>query len=192
MKKRYSSLRLVSFFITAAFLVSPLFSLCQVRTITGQVADSAGAGMAGVTVKVKGTSTGTSTAADGSFAISVNSPSPVLVFSNIGYQTQEIKPGDQNTISITLTRINETLTDVVVIGYTQQSKLKTTAAVSKLDLDELKNTTNPNPVQDMQGKIAGVSIPINTGPAWCRCWQYYHSRWYQNGCIWHRPNQWFC
>jgi len=159
MKKRGSFLKLVPLFM----LFFPVMALAQVRTITGQVADSTGTGLEGVSVKVKGTSTGTSTGANGSFAISVTSTSPVLVFSNVGYQNQEITVGDQKNISITLAHANEILTDVVVIGYTQQSKLKTTAAVSRLDIGELKNTANANPVQEMQGKIAGVSIPINTG-----------------------------
>lgn len=159
MKKRGSFLKLVPLFI----LFLPVMVFAQVRTITGQVADSTGTGLEGVSVKVKGTSTGTSTGADGSFAISVTSASPVLVFSNVGYQSQEITVGDRKNISITLAHINEILTDVVVIGYTQQSKLKTTAAVSRLDPVELKNTSNPNPIQAMQGKIAGVSIPINSG-----------------------------
>ena len=55
------------------------------------------------------------------------------------------------------------LNEVVVVGYSQQSKAKTTAAISKLNAEELRNTSNPNPVQALQGKIAGVSIPISTG-----------------------------
>src|SRR5687767_4057414 len=163
MIRKFSLPKLFSIIITASFLLSPFFSLAQVRTITGKVVDSTGTGIERVTVKVKGTSTGTTTVSDGSFAITANSSSPVLVVSNIGYQTQEIKPGDQSNVSITLVRVNETLTDVVVVGYTQQSKAKTTAAISKLNAEELKNTSNANPVQDMQGKIAGVSIPINSG-----------------------------
>jgi TonB-linked SusC/RagA family outer membrane protein len=58
---------------------------------------------------------------------------------------------------------NETLTDVVILGYTQQSQTKTTAAISKLNIAELQNRPSPNPVQAMQGKIAGVSVPVNSG-----------------------------
>jgi TonB-linked SusC/RagA family outer membrane protein len=163
MKKRFSFLKLFSFFITASFLFFPLFSLAQERTITGQVADSTGAGIERVTVKIKGTSAGTTSGSDGSFTINVTSASAVLVFSTVGYQTQEVKIGDRKTISITLARINETLADVVVIGYTQQSKLKTTAAISKLNPDEIRNTSNPSPVQALQGKIAGVSVPVTAG-----------------------------
>jgi len=163
MKKRYSFLKLISSLITAAFLFTPFLAMAQVRTITGHVVDSTGASIERVSVKVRGTSTGTATSADGSFAISISSASAVLVFSNIGYQTQELRPGDQNDLSITLVHVNETLSDVVVIGYTSQSKLKTTAAISKLNPDEMRNTSNPSPVQALQGKIAGVSVPVTAG-----------------------------
>ena len=160
--KKSQSILLLKLFM-AAFLLLPLVSLSQVRSITGKVIDSAGSGIEKVSVKVKGTSTGTATAADGSFAISVSSPSPMLVLSSIGYQTQEIAVGSQSNISVRLNRVNETLTDVVIVGYTLQSKVKNTASISKLNPEELKNTSNPSPVQALQGKIAGVSVPIKSG-----------------------------
>ena len=162
MKKDYSFLKLVALFLSVAFLL-PAFCFSQVRTITGKVTDSAGTGMEKVSVKVKGTSSGTTTSADGSYAIAVNNASAILVFSNVGYTSTQVKPSNQSTVSVTLARVNEAMTDVVVIGYTQQSKIKTTAAVSRLNPAELKNTSNPSPVQALQGKIAGVSVPISGG-----------------------------
>ena len=162
MKKHFSYLKLFTL-ITTAFFCLPLCSLSQSRTITGKVTDSAGAGMENVSVRVKGSRTGTATKADGTYSMNVNSPVAILVFSSIGYLNKEIAAGNQNTVSITLTKSNEALTDVVVVGYTQQSKIKTTAAVSKLNPDELRNTSNPSPVQALQGKIAGVSVPITAG-----------------------------
>ena len=159
--KKCSCYTLLLFFSVA--LLSPLFSYSQVRTITGRVTDSTGAGIEQVSVKVKGTQTGTTTSADGSFAISVSNASAVLVFTSIGYLTQEVNAGDQPSVSILLNRVNEILTDVVVVGYTQQSKVKTTSAISKLNPEELKNTSNPSPVQALQGKIAGVSVPVSIG-----------------------------
>ena len=163
MKKRSCFLLLAQLFIAASFLGYPLLSFSQVRTITGKVTDSTGVGIGQVSIKVKGTTTGTSTGTDGSFGISVSSPSPVLVFSSIGYLTQEINSGDQNTLSVVLNRVNEILTDVVIVGYAQQSKVKTTSAISKLNPEEMRNTSNPSPIQALQGKIAGVSVPISIG-----------------------------
>lgn len=155
--------RLLKSFVTAALLTLPMFGFAQARIISGKVTDSAGKGIEKVSVKVKGTGTGTATAADGSFSINVNSTSPVLNFSSIGYLARELNVGDRSTVEIVLPKTNDTLTDVVVVGYTQQSKLKTSSAISKLNPDELKNTSNPSPVQALQGKIAGVSVPISIG-----------------------------
>ena len=150
-------------FVSAIVFFLPLFAVAQTYTVNGKVTDSTGAGIEKVSVNVKGTSTGTTTSADGSFAIAVPSAKATLVFSSVGFIPQEVKAGSQTNLSISLQRISETLSDIVVIGYTQQSKTKITAAVSKLNPDELKNTSNPNPVQALQGKIAGVSIPITAG-----------------------------
>lgn len=162
MKKMISLRKLRLFFASVVFFL-PATALAQSYTINGKVTDSTGAGIEKVSVKVKGTSTGTATSADGSFAIAVPSAKSTLVFSSVGFIPQEVKAGSQTNLSISLQRASETLSDIVVIGYTQQSKTKITAAVSKLNPDELKNTSNPNPVQALQGKIAGVSIPITAG-----------------------------
>jgi TonB-linked SusC/RagA family outer membrane protein len=153
------------FFISlAVFLFTiPLSLHAQQRTISGRVTDSTGNGIEKVSVRVKGGAGGTSTAADGSYRISVNTTPAVLVFSSVGYATREVSAGDQTTISVTMNASQETLTDAIVIGYTQQSRLKTSAAVSKLDINEMRNTSNPSPVQALQGKIAGVSVPVTTG-----------------------------
>ncbi|HEX2628392.1 MAG TPA: TonB-dependent receptor plug domain-containing protein, partial [Chitinophagaceae bacterium] len=133
----------------------------QTLTVTGKVVDSTGAGIEKVSVKVKGSATGTSTAADGSFAIATKK-SAVLVFTSTGFTSKEITVNGES-ITITLDRFTETLSDVIVVGYTQQSKVKTTASVSKLSAEELRNTSNPNPVQALQGKVSGVSVPIAAG-----------------------------
>lgn len=158
-----------AFFLTqrlltvATLLFIQFYALGQSRVVTGTVTDSTGAGIGKVSVKVKGASAGTYTAENGSFSITISSENAKLVFSSVGYVLQEVSVGLQTTINISLVRATETLADVVVVGYSQQSKVKTTAAISKLNPNELKNTSNPNPVQAMQGKIAGVSIPINSG-----------------------------
>ena len=163
MKKMISLQKLRLLLVSVVILLLPVVTLAQAYSVTGKVTDSTGAGVEKVSVKVKGRLTGTATAADGSYTITVSSANATLVFSSVGYVSREVKPGSQTTINISLERANEILGDVVLIGYTQQSKAKTTAAISKLNVEELKNTSNPNPVQAMQGKIAGVSIPINSG-----------------------------
>lgn len=146
------------------FLVAliPCIGIAQTRLVTGKVTDSAGVPMEQVSVKVRGGKAGTATSADGSFTLNVSN-STTLVFSRVGYTSKEIPVGSQTSLSVSLSRLNDALSDIVVVGYTQQSKLKTTAAVSKLNPAELRNTSNPSPVQALQGKIAGVSVPISAG-----------------------------
>ncbi len=160
MKNRFHLLRLfLSLVIVFSF---PLLALAQ-TVINGKVTDSAGVALEGVSIRIKGTAGGTSTDAKGSFSIRAGSPKSVLVASRIGYVEQEIPVGSQTIITVSLLQATNSLNDVVVVGYTQQSRTKITAAVSKLNPDELKNTSNPNPVQALQGKIAGVSVPITSG-----------------------------
>jgi TonB-linked SusC/RagA family outer membrane protein len=153
--------KLLMIFVLALLL--PFIARTQATMISGKVTDSTGAGLENVSVRVKGTATGTTTAADGSFAIGLRSANAVLVFSRIGYTPQEVSAGSQTTINITLATEKEELTDVVVVGYMQQSKTRVSAAVGRLNAEELTNNPNPNPVQALQGKVAGVSVPITQG-----------------------------
>jgi TonB-linked SusC/RagA family outer membrane protein len=119
-------------------------------------------GLPGVSITVRGTLSGTTTDAEGNYTL--NAPrNGSLVFSFVGYTPQEIPIRDRGLIDVKLATDTKSLGELVVVGYATQSKAKITAATSKLNTEELVNTTNPNPVQAMQGKIAGVSIPINSG-----------------------------
>ncbi len=69
----------------------------------------------------------------------------------------------QTVVNTTLNAEAISMTDVVVVGYMTQNRNKTAAAVSKLAAEEMVNTPNPNPVQALQGKLAGVSVPIVNG-----------------------------
>jgi TonB-linked SusC/RagA family outer membrane protein len=113
-------------------------------------------------VRVKGSTAGTLTQADGAFTLQVPSTSTVLVVSMVGYADREVVAGDA-PLTIALTVSDAGLTEVVVVGYTQQSRRKTTAAVARLSTDDLANRASPNPVQAMQGRLPGVSIPIMNG-----------------------------
>ncbi len=148
--------------LITALSLQGITTLAQQSTVTGKVTDSTGRAIEFASVQIKGTTKGAFTGADGSFTISAP-PNATLIFSSIGFATQEVPLGGKTTFSVVLAFANKTLDDVVVVGYVQQSRAKTTAAISKLNPAELKNTSNPNPIQAMQGKIAGVSIPIQSG-----------------------------
>jgi TonB-linked SusC/RagA family outer membrane protein len=116
-----------------------------------------------VTVTVKGTAQASVTDNKGHFQIKVNSLNDTLVFSYIGTQPKEVSVNGQNVINVSLNADAISLADVVVVGYMTQTRNKTAAAVSKLAAEEMVNTPNPNPVQALQGKLAGVSVPIVNG-----------------------------
>lgn len=146
----------------ALLLLAPVVTAQQL-TITGTVR-SAGTGenLPGVSIILGGTSSGTTTDADGKYTIQAPATGR-LVFSYVGFDPQEVAISSRSKIDISLSESEKALSEVVVVGYTSQSKAKTTAAVSKLGTEELRNTSNPNPVQAMQGKMAGVSVPVNSG-----------------------------
>ncbi|NTS43911.1 SusC/RagA family TonB-linked outer membrane protein [Flavisolibacter sp. BT320] len=133
-------------------------------TLSGVVRDSAsGSPIQGVSVSLQGSREGTATNAQGRYSLTITENTGVLVFSRVGFQTKELSFSGATVGDVVLSESSQALNDVVIIGYTQQSTKRNTASISKLNPDELRNNPNPNPVQAMQGKIAGVSLPISQG-----------------------------
>lgn len=120
-------------------------------------------GLPGVTIMIKGSSRGTVSDSDGRYSLSVPSSESVIQYSSIGYVTQEIQVGNRSTINISLLTDVKSLDEVIIIGYGEQSRMKVTSSVSLLDEKELINIPSVNPVQALQGKLAGVSIPVLSG-----------------------------
>jgi TonB-dependent starch-binding outer membrane protein SusC len=117
----------------------------------------------GVSVVIKGTSTGTITDVNGTYKISVKSESDVLVFSSVGYITEEVEVGSRSFISITLTPDITALDEIVVIGYGTSKRKDITGAISSVTGEDLRRT---NPVtfdQAIQGKIPGLVIQQISG-----------------------------
>lgn len=132
-------------------------------TVTGTVTDGAkNESIPGVSVTLKGTTTGTVTDVDGKYSIKVPS-SATLSFSSVGYENSEAAVNGKPVLNVTLNSSAKSLTEVVVVGYTTQTRDKNTAAVGSLDTKQLVNTANPSPLAAIQGKIAGVSLPLSNG-----------------------------
>ena len=110
------------------------------KEINGTVTDDKGAPLEGATVLLKGTKNGTNTNSTGNYVLSVPTAKGTLVFSFAGFQSQEINIGSNTTIYATLLPQNKTLTDVVVTGYTRQSKRDVTGAVSTVSTDVISKT----------------------------------------------------
>ncbi|MGE4287474.1 MAG: SusC/RagA family TonB-linked outer membrane protein [Salinivirgaceae bacterium] len=145
--------KLILFFILAGL---SLAGTAQERQITGSVSDSEGVGIPGVTVVLKGTTTGTITDLDGKFSIKADKG--ILVFSFIGFITQEIEIGNQSVISVVLQSDIKDLDEVVVIGYGTQRKKDLTTAVSIVGEDEIKERPMVSAAEALQGKAAGVQV----------------------------------
>jgi len=137
----------------------------QSTSIRGTITDSEGKGLPEVSVYVKGTTTGTTTKSDGSYQLQVpnSQQHPTLVFSYIGYITQERTIADRNTIDVVLMADQKTLDDVVVVGYGTQKKTSLTAAVSAVKGDDIANTPMSDVSNGLGGRMPGIIFTQNSG-----------------------------
>jgi len=130
----------------------------QQITVKGKVIDSEGNPLPGVNIVEKGTTTGAVSDITGAFSINVSSDKSVLVFSFIGFISQEVTVGTQTTINLTLLLQATGLEEVVVVGYSTQKKATLTGAVVSIKSDELVVTKNENAVNMLTGKLTGVRV----------------------------------
>ncbi|CCH00363.1 TonB-dependent receptor plug [Fibrella aestuarina BUZ 2] len=130
--------------------------------LTGRVVGENGEGLPGVSIQIKSTVRGTTTDANGNYRLTVpEQPGTVLVFSFIGYVSQEVAVGNQTTINITLAADNKTLNEVVVVGYGVQRKRDVTGSVVSVNEATLKEVPAPNLINQLKGRAAGVTIVSN-------------------------------
>lgn len=141
------------------FLVVSVPALGQ-QTITGRVTTSVdGAPLPGVSVLVKGTTTGTSTDVDGRFSIGVPDNTAVLVFSFIGFTTQEIAVGTRTNIDVVMREDAQELGEVIVTALgIEREKKSLTYSVQEVDAEQLTQARELNVLNSLSGKIAGVQI----------------------------------
>lgn len=134
------------------------------HTVKGTVVDENGEPLIGATVYVKGTTTGTTTDLDGKFTIQVPAGSSISV-SYVGYTPQTVKPTPGSDLTITLKSSSNTLDEVVAIGYGTMKKRDLTGAISSVKSDVVKLTPTSNPMEALQGRIAGLDITRSSGQA---------------------------
>lgn len=125
--------------------------------------DSQSKGIPNVTVSIKGQKGGTTSDKDGKFTLSVNSLQSTLLFSSIGYNNEEIALLGKSTVSITLTKSESNLGEVVVVGYGTQRKRDLTSSVSNISANQIKNLSITSPEQALQGRVAGVNVISSSG-----------------------------
>jgi TonB-linked SusC/RagA family outer membrane protein len=131
--------------------------------VTGTVTDSQNETLPGVSIIIKGTTKGTTTDANGKFSIETESSEDILVFSFVGYGTQEVKVGSQTDVSITLEDDISTLEEVVVIGYGEVKKSDLTGSVAKVRGSDLNKLPAASVDQLLQGKAAGLQVINSSG-----------------------------
>jgi TonB-linked SusC/RagA family outer membrane protein len=131
--------------------------------VTGTVQDKDGGALPGVNIIIKGSSGGTTTDADGKFSLNAGE-SDVLVFSFIGYVSQEVTVNNQSVIDVVMEPDIRTLQEVVVTGYTQQSKRDVTGAVSTVSAETIAQQPVADVASILQGRVAGVTVDGQGGP----------------------------
>lgn len=136
----------------------PLNTREQLLNISGTVVDQSGEPLIGVSVLVKGTGRGTATDLDGKFNLEDIDENAVLVFSYMGYQSQEIPLNGKQEITVTLLSDSEMLEEVVIIGYGSREKKDLTGAISVIDSEEIAKAASMSPEMAMQGRMAGVLV----------------------------------
>ncbi len=132
-------------------------------TVRGRVVDETSAPIPGVNVLVKGTTNGTTTDSDGRYALDVDSESSVLVFSFIGYVTQEIPVGSQTSIDVNMVQDIQSLQEVVVVGYGEQKKTTITGAVTSIKSDVISQAPVSNLSNALAGRLPGTVFINRSG-----------------------------
>lgn len=129
------------------------------RTISGNVVDSKGEPLIGVSILVKGSSVGGITDFDGNYRVTTNEANPVLVFSYIGYKTQEIPLKGQASINVTLMEDTQVIDEVVVTALgIKRSEKALSYNVQQVNADDITRNKDVNFVNSLNGKVAGVNI----------------------------------
>ncbi|KQS36793.1 TonB-dependent receptor [Pedobacter sp. Leaf194] len=135
----------------------------QERSITGQVKDASGETLPGASVLIKNSKNSTLTDADGKFKISVPNGATTLVVSFVGMNSKEVLIGGQTQINVILQSSSQELSDVVVVGYGTAKRSDVTGATASVSNKQLTAVATTDPVQALQGRLAGVEVTSNSG-----------------------------
>ncbi|WP_255474213.1 SusC/RagA family TonB-linked outer membrane protein [Pontibacter qinzhouensis] len=140
------------------FILSLTAAFAQSISVQGKVTDESGTGLPGVTVLLKGSSVAAPTDAEGNYAITVTAPNDVLVFSFIGFLTQEIPLNNRTTVNVQLSSDAKALDEVVVVGYGTQRKATVTGSISEVGGEAINRSPQPNVSNAIAGRVSGVII----------------------------------
>jgi hypothetical protein len=130
----------------------------QQKRVTGKVTDLSGVSIPGVTIVIKGTNTGTLTDNDGVFSLPNVPENATLQISFVGMKPQEISVTGRTSVNVVLEEETFSIQEVVAVGYGTQKKREVTSSISSVKSDEFVKGSVNDPVQLLQGKVAGLSI----------------------------------
>ncbi len=147
-----------------AFLLVIHTTHAQDRTVSGTVTSEEEGALPGVNILVKGTTVGTVTDIEGNYRINLDSEDATLVFSAVGYSSEEVTVGNQSTIDVLMLPDIKSLSEIVVVGYGTQDRAKVTGAISSVSSEEINQLPVPNVAQALQGRAAGVTVTNNGAP----------------------------
>jgi TonB-linked SusC/RagA family outer membrane protein len=152
--------KLILLFFLSLIIIS---ANAQQVSISGKVIDNTGLGLPGVSILEKGTTNGTVTNMDGEYTVQV-SPQATLVFSFIGFETQEIQINGRTTINIEMTESVVGLDEVIVVGYGKMVVKDLTSSITTIKADELEKSPTGQAMQALQGKVAGLQVVSSGAP----------------------------
>lgn len=135
----------------------------QDRSVSGKVTDMNDEGLPGVNVQIQGTTKGTVTNLNGEYSLSVPSADAILIFSSVGYTTEEITVGNRSVIDITMMEDIQALSEIVVVGYGTQKKSDLTGSISSVESKDITRLSERRLENALQGRAAGVQVTRSEG-----------------------------
>lgn len=140
------------------FLTAGATGLLAQSTVTGKVSEPGGMGLPGVSIRVKGTQIGTASDVNGEYTLSGVPNNAVLVFTFIGYTTQEVAVDGRSRIDVALQEDQRQLDEIVVIAYGTAKKKDLTGAVSQLDSKRIEVQSNSTVTRALEGAVPGIQV----------------------------------
>ncbi len=153
-------IKMKNVFLFATIMFATNYAQSQ-TVVTGKVTDKGSAPVADVNVLIKEANGGATTDADGNFKITVPAAGKTLIFSLVGYQSQQVPVSA--TVNVTLKVLNKELGEIVVVGYGNKKKGDLTASVTSISSKDFQKGAISTPEQLIAGKVAGVSVVSNGG-----------------------------
>ncbi len=144
-------------------LEAPAEMIVETILVRGRVTDGKGEGLPGVSILIKGTQRGMTSDADGNYSMEVPDGNAVLVFSFVGYVTQEAIVGSRTILDVLLAEDDKSLEELVVVGYSTMKKTDLTGSISQISSDKFENVPASNALQMLQGRLPGLSVTPNSG-----------------------------